>query len=260
MLGLPYQSSRLVNPLLDRYSTQDVIAPYVSDSFKVNDKLTLEFGLRWDITTVPTYKDGLMYNYLSGRESSRRHPERAIGDQPVVSVQYQCGRGQSDSLSGLHNFRPRASFAYRLNDKTVIRGGYGEFSESFGYNGWLNNGGPYQITQTYTNAITNGVPLLSLPNAFPSSLSLAAIPNQSITAYPMKQDFGAIRQFNVTIGTGDARSRFARFLHRDPRLRAELQPERGQAEGQHDAIYFGRVSVPAVYRSYRVPAGRPVAL
>lgn len=63
MLGLPYQSSRLVNPLLDRYSTQDVIAPYISDSFKVTPKLTLEFGLRWDITTVPTFKDGLMYNF-----------------------------------------------------------------------------------------------------------------------------------------------------------------------------------------------------
>ena len=56
LLGIPYQSSRLTNPLVNRYSTQDVIAPFFSDSFKVNDKLTLEFGLRWDVTTVPTLK------------------------------------------------------------------------------------------------------------------------------------------------------------------------------------------------------------
>ena len=138
--------------------------------------------------------------FRSRRQSGHRQPERTVGDQPACTrptsrlpPAIRCRRPD------MHNFRPRVSFAYRLNDKTVIRGGYGEFSESFGYNSWLNNGGPYQITQTYTNTITNGVPLLTFPNAFPSSLSLAAIPNQSITAYPLHQDFGAIRQFNFTL-------------------------------------------------------------
>lgn len=199
MLGLPYQSSRLVNPLLDRYSTQDVIAPYISDSFKVTPKLTLEFGLRWDITTVPTFKDGLMYNFNPATSQVIVSQKGLSAISPLYPSNINVVAGNPIPAPDLHNFRPRVSFAYRLNDKTVIRGGYGEFSESFGYNSWLNNGGPYQITQTYTNTITNGVPLLTFPNAFPSSLSLAAIPNQSITAYPMKQDFGAIRQFNVTL-------------------------------------------------------------
>jgi hypothetical protein len=199
MLGLPYQSSRLVNPLLDRYSTQDVIAPYISDSFKVTPKLTLEFGLRWDITTVPTFKDGLMYNFNPATSQVIVSQKGLSAISPLYPSNINVVAGNPIPSPDMHNIRPRASFAYRLNDKTVIRGGYGEFSESFGYNSWLNNGGPFQITQTYTNTITNGVPLLTFPNAFPSSLSLAAIPNQSITAYPMKQDFGAIRQFNVTL-------------------------------------------------------------
>jgi hypothetical protein len=199
LLGEPYQSSRLVNPLLDRYSTQDVIAPFISDSFKVSDKLTLEFGVRWDITTVPTYKDGLMYNFNPATNQVVVSQQGLSMISPLYPTNINVVAGNPVPSPDLHNFRPRASFAYRLNDKTVIRGGYGEFSESFGYNSWLNNGGPYQITQTYTNVLTNGVPLLSFPNAFPSSLSLAAIPNQSITAYPLKQDFGAIRQFNLTL-------------------------------------------------------------
>jgi len=199
LLGEPYQSSRLVNPLLDRYSTQDVIAPFISDSFKVTDKLTVEFGLRWDITTVPTFKDGLAYNYNPTTRQVIVSQQGLSAISPLYPSNIPVVAGNPIPAPDMHNIRPRASFAYRLNDKTVIRGGYGEFSESFGYNSWLNNGGPYQITQTYTNTLTNGVPLLSLPNAFPSSLSLAAIPNQSITAYPMKQDFGAIRQFNVTV-------------------------------------------------------------
>jgi hypothetical protein len=199
MLGIPYQSSRLVNPLVNRYSTQDVIAPFLSDSFKVNDKLTLEFGLRWDITTVPTFKDGLMYNYNPAANQVVVTSQGLSAISPLYPPNISIVSGNPVPSPDMHNIRPRASFAYRLNDKTVVRGGYGEFSESFGYNSWLNNGGPYQITQTYTNVITNGVPLLSFPNAFPTNLSLAAIPNQSITAYPMKQDFGAIRQFNLTL-------------------------------------------------------------
>jgi len=199
MLGLPYQSSRLVNPLVNRYSTQDVIAPFVSDSFKVNDKLTLEFGLRWDVTTVPTFQDGLMYNFDPAANQVVVSQKGLSAISPLYPSSIKIAAGNPIPSPDLHNFRPRASFAYRLNDKTVIRGGYGEFSESFSYNSWLNNGGPFQITQTYTNAITDGVPLLSFPNAFPSSLSLAAIPSQSITAYPQKQDFGAIRQFNFTL-------------------------------------------------------------
>jgi hypothetical protein len=199
LLGIPYQSSRLVNPLINRYSTQDVIAPFVSDSFKVTEKLTLEFGLRWDVTTVPTYKDGLMYNFDPTNSQVIVSQKGLQAISPLYPSNIKIVAGNPVPSPDLHNFRPRASFAYRLNNKTVIRGGYGEFSESFGYNSWLNNGGPYQITQTYTNAITNGVPLLTFPNAFPSSLSLAAIPNQSITAYPMNQNFGAIRQYNVTL-------------------------------------------------------------
>jgi hypothetical protein len=199
MLGLPYQSSRLANPFFDRYSTQDVIAPFFSDSFKVTPKLTVEYGLRWDLTTVPTFKDGLSYNFDPTTQTVIVPQSGMSHISPLYPSNIKVVAGNPVPSADKHNFRPRASFAYRINDKTVIRGAYGEFSESFGYNSWLNNGGPYQITQTYTNTITNGVPLLQWPNAFPSSLSLAAIPNQSITAYPMKQDFGAIRQFNVTM-------------------------------------------------------------
>lgn len=198
MLGLPYQSSRLTNPLFNRYSTQDDIAPFISDSFKVTPKLTLEFGLRYDLTTVPHFKDGWAYNFDPVSRQVIVSQAGMSHIAPLYPSNIPIVSGNPIPSPDYHNLRPRASFAYRINDKTVVRGGYGEFTESFGYNSWLNGGGPFQVTETYTNVITNGVPLLQWPNAFPSSLSLAAIPNQSITAVPMKQDFGAVRQFNLT--------------------------------------------------------------
>ena len=99
----------------------------------------------------------------------------------------------------MDNFRPRFSAAYRLTDKWVVRGGYGEFTESYGYFARLLNTGPFQLAESYTNVLTNGVPLFTFPNPFPSSLSAASVPSQGITGYPLKTNNGAIRQYNFTI-------------------------------------------------------------
>jgi hypothetical protein len=101
----------------------------------------------------------------------------------------------------LTNIHPRISAAYRVSDKLVVRGGYGEFTESWGYNssGRVNGAGPFQLSESYTNVLTNGMPLLSFPNAFPASLALSAVPSQSVTAIPMHTDEGVLRQYNATL-------------------------------------------------------------
>ena len=99
----------------------------------------------------------------------------------------------------LTNFVPRIGAAYRLSDKTVIRGGYGIFNETLGRYSRIQGGGPFQISETYLNTVTNGVPLFSFPNPFPSSLSNARTPSQNVTGYPLNPDNGKIHQFNVTI-------------------------------------------------------------
>jgi len=81
----------------------------------------------------------------------------------------------------------------------VLRGAYGEFTESWGPFDRLLSGGPFGIAQTYYQTITEGTPLLSFPNPFPSSLSLANVPSQSATAVPMQTVNGAIRMYNVTV-------------------------------------------------------------
>jgi hypothetical protein len=81
----------------------------------------------------------------------------------------------------------------------VIRGGYGVFTERIDYFARIQGGGPFQISETYTNAIQGGQPLFSFPNPFPTSLASAGIPSQSVTGYPMDTDNGAIHQFNLSV-------------------------------------------------------------
>ena len=94
---------------------------------------------------------------------------------------------------------PRIGGAYRLGDKTVLRGGYGIFNETLGRYARIQGGGPFQISETYLNTVTDGVPLFSFPNPFPSSLASAQVPSQNVTGYPLNPDNGKIHQFNFTV-------------------------------------------------------------
>jgi hypothetical protein len=199
LLGIPYTSSRL-DPLVNRRSFVNQHGLFVSDTFKVAPRLTLDYGLRWDYYGLPVYRDGLMYNWdpatgnvvVARGTLSKIHPLYPTSTIKVVE-------GDVVPSADWRNFRPRLSAAFRISQNMVMRGGYGEFTESYGYFDRLNGAGPYQLSESYNNVITNGEPLLSFPNPFPANLASASVPGQSVTAIPMQTNQGVIRQFNFTV-------------------------------------------------------------
>ncbi|HEV2828174.1 MAG TPA: TonB-dependent receptor [Pyrinomonadaceae bacterium] len=84
---------------------------FVQDDWKVNDRLTLNLGLRYDLFTPPTESDGRLSYYF---------PE----DSRVIVADGSSSRLISTDKN---NFGPRAGFAYALDSEKsmVIRGGYG---------------------------------------------------------------------------------------------------------------------------------------
>lgn len=83
---------------------------FIQDDFRVNRRLTLNLGVRYDYVTVPEERDGRLFN-LSNQGTGPLLPGNSI---------YKADR---------NNFAPRAGFAYNADQdsKTVIRGGFGMF-------------------------------------------------------------------------------------------------------------------------------------
>ncbi len=121
------------------------------------------------------------------------------------------------------NFVPRIGFAYRLSDKTVLRGGYGIFNEFLGQFSRVNGGGPFEIAEYYTNSITNGVPFFQMPNPFPSTPGVGGHPVAERYRLPDADEERPDPPVQPEPGTAIQGYRAPALLHRLPEPQHELR-------------------------------------
>lgn len=115
---------------------------YFQDDWKVNRRLTLNLGLRYDLMTPVHDADNRLANY----DPTSNRIVQATGDGI---------EGKTLQRQPYNNFAPRLGAAYQLNSKTVIRGGY-----ALGWNFWnrmasaelLNTNAPYVTRFSTTNS------------------------------------------------------------------------------------------------------------
>ena len=157
------------------YPRQIVWAFHGNDSWRITPKLTLNFGMRWDYYSASREK----YNHLSFFDPTGINPTAGIPGRLAFAG---SGSGCGDACYGKdyperpwkNGFAPRLSFAYSMNQKTVIRAGYGVFFAQAFYPGW--NGGMaldgYNLTQhfgTHQDPVTNQAdPNFYLDNGVPA--------------------------------------------------------------------------------------------
>ena len=199
LLGIPYSSSRL-DALTNRWRDDKEIGLFIADDFKVNSRLTLNIGLRWDRFGPPSFRDGLMWNWDLNSGNIVIPPGTENKVRPLYPKNINITTGQVKQNPDNASFAPRIGIAWRpFGENTVLRGGYGLYNETIGRYSRLNAGGPFEITETFINAIQGGAPLFMFPNPFPGSTVSATIPSQSFTGYPLDTKHGQIHQFNLTV-------------------------------------------------------------
>lgn len=203
LLGLPHTSSRS-DPFVNRRQHNKELGFYVMDTFKLTPRLTLDYGVRWDYYGIPTYDDGLMYNFDLATATVLVPQSKLSRVNPMYPKNIPIAAGQVTPDASLSNFRPRISAAYMVSKGFVIRGGYGQFTERFSryYSDQTDNQGPgpfAHLAENYTNQMVNGQPLFSLPNPFPSASLAKPAPSQYVAALPNKWENGTIHQYNLTL-------------------------------------------------------------
>jgi hypothetical protein len=141
---------------------------YVQDAWRVNQRLTLNVGVRYEIQQPSIDR----YNRYSNFNTSATSPLAAATGLPlqgglVFNKGTGVGRGSWDTQ--YNNFSPRISFAYKLTDKLVARGGYGMFYLPLLGIGTLDG---YSVTTPWQTSIGGGglQPQDLLRNPFPNGI------------------------------------------------------------------------------------------
>ncbi len=174
LLGAP-TSGQIDNNVFPIYMFK-YYAPWVQDDWKISRKLTLNLGFRWDLN-LPAVERYNRINY--GFDRTITNPANARIDKTKLlnGTSILGGLGFAGGSNGNYpvnadknNFQIRLGAAYSLNEKTVIRGGYGRYYVNpVGAPGYPNNG--FSIQTPYVGSTdSNRTSLFNLSNPFPNGV------------------------------------------------------------------------------------------
>jgi len=172
LIGIPSAVSQ--DAPVTAYTNTWYSALFVQDDFRVNPRLTLNLGLRWDVQTPPTDPLNRVVNYVPGLRST------FIPTAPVGAQFYgDPGVERGGIPTSFNHFSPRIGFAWDIfgDGKTSLRGAFGVFYGSISGNEWntMTNFQPFSTRLTFPNinqrTNSQGVPLgatlVNPYNAFP---------------------------------------------------------------------------------------------
>ena len=169
LLGYPSAGNIYTSTKLTQFA--NYYGAYIQDDFRLSSKLTLNIGLRWE------HENGLQEEnngILVGFDGTAANPLAAnvTGISPKGVVQYAGTNGKTQVGDPYANkWGPRFGFAYQLDSKTVLRGGYGIFwAPQFALGSPIATVGFNQATSYVATTDSFNTPENSLSNPFPGGI------------------------------------------------------------------------------------------
>jgi hypothetical protein len=152
-----------VSPFGDVDAFKTYHGAYVQDSWRATDRLTVNYGVRWDYFSREQEREAEQANMVPGPPARYLIPAEWRDKQLSPSFAANLARDGIELVytdefgSGLgkmpkNNFAPRFDAAYQLSDKYVMKAGYGLFYGAFenrGGNPSLGYNYPFQFTLVY---------------------------------------------------------------------------------------------------------------
>ena len=201
LLGLPqvaFVGLQLTDPKTKSHET----AFFVQDSWQVNKRLVLNYGVRYEYQSPYVEENDNLSNF-----------------DPTTLTYQLAGRGSNSRTlvnPDKNNFMPRVGAALRLTDSTVLRAGYGVFftPENDARSDVLTKNFPFATRSNFFNSVFNGLPFaytidtgvprnttVQVPSGA-SSINATTIPNANVQSiFFVDQNFrtGYSQLFNVVL-------------------------------------------------------------
>ncbi len=193
LLGLPSSSSKtsLVAPPVLSYTE---FGGFVQDTWRTTPRLTITSGLRYDLFTNPVERENRQSDFVPG-------PNGFVGianGGSTVAIAGQGGVSAGILRTQSTNFSPRIGLAYRMGEKTVLRGAYGLF-----YFDEQGTGGSARLFINYPEITTNSVtctstvPCLNTSSGIPNTAGAGVLPQ--VTYMPVSNPTSNVQQWNLTL-------------------------------------------------------------
>jgi hypothetical protein len=181
LLGYPQSGNVPLNAELDGYV--NYYAGYLQDDWRINDQLTLNYGLRIESETGMREKNNNMTVDFAQTTASPLDSMVTVID-PITGARRQimggliyADMGGAPTEQGNQpavKVAPRIGAVYSFNPKTVLRGGWGLYYSPWNYpaagtDGWgqIGYSATTQISQPQG---TGAVPTITMSNPFPAGL------------------------------------------------------------------------------------------
>ncbi len=137
LLGLDYQNGEAIQINIPNTERESVWSLYIRDQWQVSSKLTVNYGVRWEYYPMMTQaRNGApVFNPATGQ----------------VLIGGYNGEPMNDGVGGrAGQLVPRLGLAYRINEKTVLRVGYGVSVDPSNFRN-LRNSYPSVVNSSFGN-------------------------------------------------------------------------------------------------------------
>jgi len=156
-----------------QYPRQKVWNLHVGDTWKLTPKLTLNYGVRWDVGLPATEKhDNLTFFDPNGfnTDAGGLRGTLAFAGTKWGSASFGKRHPENTWYGGV---APRVGLAYSFSEKTVVRTGYGIFYQGAYYPGW--NGGisqdGFNATPAFSSSLGGLQAAFVLSEGFPQNFA-----------------------------------------------------------------------------------------
>lgn len=191
LLGLPTNVVR-IDPSAPQYFRWTDFAVFVQDDWKVSKRLTVSYGIRYELNPPAEARDENVYSVdrvtgsiIVPSDASRAFFSAFFPSNLKVITAREAKAPTSLRNTDSNNFAPRLGLSYLLDPsgKTVIRAGAGVYYASYSVQAMSNQtSGPYAISTTSNNTFDGGQPLFSLASPFATAGSAGSLNLNGLTA------------------------------------------------------------------------------